>query len=43
MIFLSLFLISISLAIDAFAVSLSAGLSQKKVIFRQAFFLALCF
>lgn len=41
--FLSIFFISISLAMDAFAVSISAGLSQKRVLLRQAFVLALCF
>lgn len=40
---LSLLLISCSLAMDAFAVSLSAGFSLKKIRIQKAFFLALTF
>ncbi len=39
----SLLLISISLSMDAFAVSVSAGCTFRKVVFRQAFLLALTF
>ncbi len=40
---ISLLFVSFSLAMDAFAVSLSAGFSAKKIHFRQALFLALTF
>ena len=40
---ISLLLIAFSLAMDAFAVSLSAGFSSKNIYFRKAFFLALTF
>lgn len=41
--YLSLLLISISLAMDAFAVSVSAGFTLRKVLFKQALILAATF
>ncbi len=41
--YFSLLLISFSLAMDAFAVSISAGITFRKVLFRQAFLLACTF
>ena len=39
----TIFLLALSLSADAFAVSLGAGISSKKVLLKQAIFMALCF
>lgn len=41
--YISLLFVSFSLAMDAFAVSISAGITFRKVVFRQAFLLACTF
>jgi putative Mn2+ efflux pump MntP len=41
--FIQIFLLSVSLAADAFAVAVGAGISQKKILLKQALAMALCF